>query len=150
MVDAGKTKLRIKTTARPASHGVLVQVDLRSIWHHSEPWTRCLSGAPAQISRKFSYIALASPYGPPSCPTLLHPTPLSAYSRMLFPLVHETHIQSVRVTARDVSQAMVEGSCARSPGVRSPAEAVEALKLEECKALRVFMRIYEGLIYGCP
>jgi len=69
---------------------------------------------------------------------------------MLCPLVRETRIQSVRFTARDVGQAMVEGLYARSPGVRSPAEAVEALKLEECKALRVFMRIYEGLIYGCP
>jgi hypothetical protein len=47
---------------------------------------------------------------------------------MLFPLVHETHIQSVRVTARDVGQAMVEGLYARSPGVLSPVEAVEALR----------------------
>jgi hypothetical protein len=132
LVDASKTKLRIKTTARPASHGVLVQVDLRSIWHHSEPWTRCLSGAPAQISRKFFFHRACSlqAYSPP-----LHLTPLSAYSRMLFPLVRETRIPSVRFTARNVGQAMVEGLYARSSGVRSPAEAVEALKLEECKAL---------------
>jgi len=68
---------------------------------------------------------------------------------MLCLLVRETRIQSVRGTARDVGQAMVEGLYARFPGYPLRLRP-EALKLEERKALRVSMRRYEGLIYGCP
>ena len=42
---------------------------------------------------------------------------------MLSLLVRGTRIQSVRGTARDVGQAMVEGLYAHFPGVRPPVEA---------------------------